>query len=227
MVKIFLLLLLLITNAFADELITIDGSNYVLAGTTSPKYTLILFPGGTGQMNPYLDDNNQIQYAFKGNFLIRSKSLWTKNDRINIVMGNATSSTEKLDQLISYLKHKFSGTKIYLVTTSRSTIDSASLYESMNKKLYGMIFTASFAEIDEVVPAKTDLKLLLVHHINDGCRYTPYAISQEHHRRHGTTIVSIDGGVDEGEPCQAQSHHGFKGVEQDTVDKIVTWIESN
>jgi hypothetical protein len=227
MVKIVLLLLLLITNAFADELITIDDSNYVLSGTNKPQYTFILFPGGTGKMDPHLDESNQIQYAFKGNFLIRSKALWTRNDKINVVMGNSTSSVEKIDKLVDYIQHQFSGTKIYLVTTSRSTIDGASLYESMNNKLYGMVFTASFSNVERVDPAKTSLKLLLVHHIDDSCRHTPFSVSSDHHRRYGTALISIDGGTGDGNPCEAQSQHGFKGVEQETVDKIVAWIEAH
>lgn len=37
-----------------------------------PKFVTILFPGGSGQMNPHMN-NGKVAYDFGGNFLIRSR----------------------------------------------------------------------------------------------------------------------------------------------------------
>jgi hypothetical protein len=37
-------------------------------------------------------------------------------------------------------------------------------------------------------------------------------------------LIAMEGGVSEGEPCEAFAHHGYNGVEHETVTKIAGWI---
>jgi hypothetical protein len=37
----------------------------------------------------------------------------------------------------------------------------------------------------------------------------------------------MSGGQNIGDPCFAQAHHGFNGIEKDTVEKIKLWMKSN
>ena len=38
-------------------------------------------------------------------------------------------------------------------------------------------------------------------------------------------LISIKGGVDSGDPCEAQAYHGFNGREEEVVGKIADWIQ--
>jgi hypothetical protein len=37
-------------------------------------------------------------------------------------------------------------------------------------------------------------------------------------------LLTFDGGVSVGDPCEALAYHGFNGIESDVVTKIVQWI---
>src|SRR5271156_6088484 len=48
---------------------------YILnAANSTPKYIVILFPGGSGVVDPHME-NGHLVYGFKGNFLVRSRAL--------------------------------------------------------------------------------------------------------------------------------------------------------
>ena len=62
-----------------------------------------------------------------------------------------------------------------------------------------------------------------MHHVDDGCAYTPYASAKRLAERY--PLVSVAGGrPPQSKPCQAMSQHGFLGREAETVDAIVNWL---
>jgi hypothetical protein len=42
-----------------------------------------------------------------------------------------------------------------------------------------------------------------------------------------TKLIVIDGGVDQGEPCQARSYHGFNGTENQLIEAAAKFILAN
>ncbi len=40
-------------------------------------------------------------------------------------------------------------------------------------------------------------------------------------------LIVIDGGISEGNPCQAFAYHRFNGVETEVADKIRAWIRKD
>ena len=42
-----------------------------------------------------------------------------------------------------------------------------------------------------------------------------------------TELLTFEGGVDIGNPCEARGHHGFSGIEAEVVEKISAWIKNN
>ena len=63
-----------------------------------------------------------------------------------------------------------------------------------------------------------------MHHKDDPCRGTPYRAALESHERYGTELISMEGGISVGNRCEPFSHHGFNGVERETMDAIKNWI---
>jgi hypothetical protein len=37
-------------------------------------------------------------------------------------------------------------------------------------------------------------------------------------------LLPVKGGVSQGDPCEAYSHHGFNGIESQVVKKIAEWM---
>jgi dienelactone hydrolase len=70
---------------------------------------------------------------------------------------------------------------------------------------------------------------LLVYHANDGCRYTPAASAGRARRlMRGAKRVDIvllrGGSPGSGELCEAHSHHGFAGQDQEVVKTVTGWL---
>ena len=70
--------------------------------------------------------------------------------------------------------------------------------------------------------------MLIVFHEMDGCRYTP-ASSAERARKLFSGAARVDvrilkgGSAGSGPPCEANSHHGFLGQDQEVVDLVTGW----
>jgi hypothetical protein len=63
-------------------------------------------------------------------------------------------------------------------------------------------------------------KTLVIHHRNDGCKFTqPAGVAPFIKWAAGKArIVWLDGGGTQGDPCQARSHHGFEGLDDQVVN---------
>ena len=63
----------------------------------------------------------------------------------------------------------------------------------------------------------------IVHHREDGCRFTPYSEARRLADKY--PLISVSGGKSpESGPCEALSAHGYLGKEDETVEAIVNWM---
>jgi hypothetical protein len=62
-------------------------------------------------------------------------------------------------------------------------------------------------------------RTLVIHHRNDGCKFTqPAGVDPFIRWAGGRARVSwLAGGADAGDACEAQSHHGFNGLDGQVV----------
>ena len=44
------------------------------------------------------------------------------------------------------------------------------------------------------------------------------------HNKYGTDLIEMEGGKSTGDDCEAYAHHGYYGIERETVDKMKAWI---
>lgn len=213
-----------------DELIstakTADGDvvPYVLnAANPQPKFVVILFPGGNGQMNPHLD-NGRVVYGFGGNFLIRGREFLVDDDFATVAT-NTTSDEPRVQALIDDIRQRFPKVQIYLMGTSRGTIATVKLAPYLSGRIAGVIHTSSMGSSIYSFNAK-DYKnrQLIVHHRNDQCRVTRYNSAERAHDAYGTELITMEGGFSEGDPCEAYAYHGYRGIERETMDAIKQWI---
>jgi len=214
----------------AEELVTTaryangEAVPYILdTAGPSPKYVVILFPGGTGIMDPRMD-NGKLVYGFRGNFLIRSR-VHIVDDEFATVSTNSSRSEERIQAVLDDIKRRYPEVRIYLMGTSNGTDPSMSLAGYLSDKIAGEIHTASLNAISRFNPRKYRNRHLVVHHRDDPCSGTQYSSALASHQNYGTELVTMEGGVSTGERCEARSYHGFNGIERETVDAIKKWIK--
>jgi hypothetical protein len=75
-------------------------------------------------------------------------------------------------------------------------------------------------------PARAQLPFLVVGHQKDACKYTSPPTIELFRKWHGgkLDIVMLDGPEGKGDPCEAQSAHGFAGIDGEVVSTVTGWL---
>jgi pimeloyl-ACP methyl ester carboxylesterase len=202
----------------------------------------ILLPGGAGKVD--LERESARRVLDRGNFLVRSRRLFLGEGIATAVMDAPSDQfrgmddgfrlgaahAEDIGKVIAYLKSRFPGVPVFLVGTSRGTISAASAGSRLGKEVDGVVLTATVFLSSRGGPGLSQFDfssvaspLLFVHHVNDGCRSTPYGMAKRLAGRY--PLLSVAGGSPASSgPCEAMSEHGFLGREADTVDAIAKWM---
>ena len=201
-----------------------DVVPYMLTKTTDkpPRYAVIVMPGGEGTLSPEMR-SGEIWFRYRGNFLIRSRALFADDDTVT-VSTDSTGSAERMGAIIRDLRLRYPGVRVYIIGTSRSTLSTMRLADSLDGQVEGFIHTASNNGISRFNTRQYSSRHLLVHHEQDGCRYTQYSAAQTNSQDYGTELITMRGGVTQGDVCEAFGYHGFNGIEPETVGAIKSWI---
>jgi hypothetical protein len=189
----------------------------------SPRYVLILFPGGSGIVDPHME-NGKLIYKAKKNFLLRARPFFVDEEFVT-VSTNSSQIEERIQAIIDDLKKRFPLAKIYLIGTSRGTFDTMRLAGYLSDKIAGEIHTSSLSSIASFNAKKYANRQLVVHHRNDSCKATPFSAAESSHERYGNDFMAMEGGISVGDPCEPFAHHGYDGIERKTVDAIKKWIK--
>ena len=212
-----------------DELATVqtaDGAKFTYLLTTndpaSPRYAVILMPGGPGKLDPRLD-KGKLTMSGSGNFLIRSRSTFADATFI-AASTDATSTPGRIQAIAADLEKRFGKLAIYVVGTSNSTNATLVLAETMDGQVAGFIHTSSFNRISSFDPRKLKSRNLIVVHEKDVCRFTLPSNGQASNKKYGTDLIVMDGGKTSGDDCEALAHHGYNGIERETIARIKEWI---
>jgi len=188
----------------------------------TPRYVVILFPGGTGRVDPRIV-NGELVYGFQGNFLLRSRPLIV-DDEFATVTTNSSDSEARIQAVLDDLKRRFPAAKAYLMGTSNGTASTMKLAGYLSERIAGVIHTSSRSEIQSFDSRRYRNRQLIVHHKSDGCRGTPFFAAESAHQRFGTDFIALQGGISVGNPCEAFAYHGYNGIERETIDAIKKWI---
>jgi hypothetical protein len=212
-----------------DELVTSVRTSagetipFVLTSNgTPPTYAVILMPGGAGRLN-LPTQGSQSTLGDGNNFLIRSRNLFASGPFVAISTDN-TSTLERMMGIIKDVEGRYPGIKIYLVGTSRSTESTMALATPLDGRVAGFVHTSSMGSIGTFDTRPFKSRHLIVLHAMDGCKSTKPSNGMAAHRKYGTDLIVMEGGYSNGDECEPAAHHGYAGVEKETVDKIKAWI---
>ncbi len=195
---------------------TADGSSvaYLLTTTSgqTPRYAVILMPGGKGIMSPQ-----------NGNFLIRSRAIFAEGPFVS-ASTDATSKPDRIMAIANDLQRRYPGVKVYVIGTSRSTEATMALSRPLDGKVAGFVHSSSMNPIASFDPRGLKSRQLIVVHRKDACNATKPSNGVASNRSYGTELIEVDGGKSTGDDCEAYAYHGYNGIERQTIEKIKAWI---
>jgi alpha/beta superfamily hydrolase len=125
---------------------------------------------------------------------------------------------------------------VWLIGTSRGTQSAAYIATALTGEegANGLVLTSTILADDKsrAVPAmplgSLHIPVLVVHHEQDGCKHCAFSeISALMEKLAGSPkiqLISLKGGENRGDPCEAFSYHGFNGLEHEVVSQIASWI---
>jgi dienelactone hydrolase len=215
----------------------------VIKANSKPSTALILFPGADGTKHFGEKDG---RFWVSNNFLMRSaRDLAAAGYIVVAVDAPSDQSCGMSDQfrtspqhakdvrkIIAYLKEKHRMASLYLVGTSKGTISAAYLASVLDEpSIEGVILTAVYSpdELGDIDFSEIDDPVLIVHHVFDECRVTPFhgAVDLKNRLTESPQVdlVGVTGGTRQASgTCNALSNHGFHGTEQPVIRVIKDWI---
>jgi len=155
--------------------------------------------------------------------------------RVYSCLDGYRSSKEHADDVrsvIARLRDEHGVSKIFVMGHSLGTISSRWLAKNLGSEIDGSIHSASMngpnpqGYANSLAGFSYDsiaAPVLHVHNENDACWATPYSIVKEYA---GENLVTVRGGVPEGDPCGGGHLHSYRGREELVVRSIISWIKT-
>jgi alpha-beta hydrolase superfamily lysophospholipase len=216
----------------------------------NPIGSVILLVGGQGVMA--ISPEGKIGWG-AGNQVIRTRASYAAAGFVTIVpdaapdMGTPASPKggyrfspqhgQDLAAVVAYAR----GIKapVAIVGTSRGAVSAGILLAQASGagRPDFMVLTApmlmtygdqpSFQKSLNNSPARAQLPFLVVGHRKDTCKYTSPPSIEAFTKWHGgkVDVVLLDGPEGKGDPCEAQSAHGFAGIDGTVVSTVTGWIK--
>lgn len=212
-----------------------------------PQAAVILLAGGHGGLQ--IDEAGGFGWG-QGNFLIRSRQHFADAGLLTVIVDapsdrqrppflagyrQGAEHAEDLAAVIAWLRRQ-TPRPVWLVGTSRGTQSAAAVATRLPAAAGpdGLVLTASILNDPKSTPVpalpldRLQIPVLVVHHENDACRYCAYGdlpmLMDKLTALPRHALLSFQGGNNQGDPCEAWSHHGFNGIEQEVVRQIAGWI---
>jgi len=215
----------------------------VIKANSRHSTALILFPGHDGTKHFGEKDG---RFWLSKNFLMRIAGDLAATGYVVITVDAPSDQSNGMSdafrtspqhakdirKIIAYIKEKHRVTSFYLVGTSRGTISAAYLASVIDDPaLAGVILTAVYSPTDlgSIDLTEIDDPVLIIHHVYDQCRVTPYHGAMELKTRLTESpkvdLVGVTGAIQPASgPCDALSHHGFYGMDQPVLKVITGWL---
>jgi len=252
--RIFLLLLLALQSGLlrAEALVDIPTrpgvtQRFLLLVPEHPVASVILFAGGNGglQISP-----DGMLGGGRGNFLIRTRAQWATQGFVVVALDapsdrqsepfltgfrQTPEHVQDIRAVIAWIREQYA-LPVWLVGTSRGTQSAAYAATTLPRSEGpdGLVLTSTILTDNKSrpVPAMAldtlQIPTLVVHHRLDGCKVCkPEYLPELMGRLHGAPrkdLIVVEGGVSEGDPCEARAYHGFNGIEETVVTSASRWM---
>ena len=211
----------------------------------SPKAAVILFTGGDGSVQIQPDGSLK-----DGNFLVRTRQFYAERGLLTVVVDSPSDRQSPpflagfrqtpehvadIKASIAWLRAR-TAVPVWLIGTSRGTqsVAYAATQLVAGDGPDGIVLTSTILTdkksraVPDMELSRLRLPVLVVHHEQDGCVLCAFdqtgrlmdRLTASAHKK----LISVNGGVSKGDPCEARAYHGYNGIERQVVDQIVDWI---
>jgi alpha-beta hydrolase superfamily lysophospholipase len=198
--------------------------------------TVVLFPGGSGQVA-----------AVRNNFLLRITPRLVEaglnvavvdvpSDQAGGMSWNWRATADHaadIAAIVATLKAR-APVPLFLVGTSNGSISAGVGAVSVGPPaVAGLVLTSAVwaRGMQFVAAERIRVPVLIVHNKDDGCAVSPYTGAEPFKARlasaPSTTLIVVSGGTSRSAPCEAMSPHGYLGLEDQVVPRIVDWIRAH
>lgn len=214
----------------------------------NPKAAVVLFAGGHGGLQ--ISPNGSLNWG-EGNFMVRSRQMFAAHG-LMVVVVDAPSDRQSppylggfrqkpehvadIKAVIAWLKQQIN-IPVWLVGTSRGTQSAAFIATQIapgEGGPDGVVLTSTILTdkrsrpVPQMPLGRIQVPTLIVHHKQDGCAHCRYEdlpqLMDKLTAAARKELLTFEGGMTKGDPCQAMAYHGFNGIEQEVVAKIAEWI---
>jgi len=206
------------SEAQSEQAVQIGSAFALLDKPANPVGSVILVPGGDGQLGVQPDGTFS---ALKGNQLVRSRAQYVSHGLAALTIDRGVDVAAAVTYMSKVAK------PVVVVATSRGSLRVA---RALSAKPAGLVLTASF--LDEVRaevgnPAALP-PTLVIHHRQDDCKKTPPSAVGPFASWGGAkvTVKWFDGGNNVGDPCQARAYHGFNGLDGAVVATVASFVQA-
>src|SRR5262245_49772927 len=241
-------------GAQVDEIVTAKLERYTIAalvtrqeGAKAFKHGIAIFPGHPGILK-LREENGQLEYEQRGNFLIRSRRHWLDDETLVAVLDAPSDQWATFTQdfrttarygtdvgaVLNEVSKRYPVGDWTFVGTSEGSM-SAFHAARMNAPLAKRVILSSSVwgptnngpGLSSAKFEQLSAPILWVHHENDPCQYTQYRDARRYAEKTMSPLVTVrGGGPEKGGACQAQTAHGFVGVEREVVLAMRSWIKT-
>ncbi len=199
----------------ADQAVSVGGAVALLNKPSSPRAGVILVPGGDGVLNVQQDGRSA---NCGGNQLVRTRKAYLGHGIATLTIDRGVDVAAAVNYMRGIAR------SVVVVGTSRGSLR---VPNALAARPSGIVLTAAFLDgVRSSVGSPGALPpTLVVHHRQDGCRYTPPAAVEPFKAWGGARVgvAWMDGGVNEGDPCQAR---GFTVSMVSTAKSSLPWLNS-
>jgi hypothetical protein len=231
-------------QAIVQDVPTASGSERVLfTGPATPRATVLVFAGGPG--NVQFDSSGRI-VSLAENFLLRTESLWLSRGFAFATIGSTSSLmgvrhtpayADQIAHAIDFVRSR-ANAPVWLIGTSQGSIAAANGAAHLAGRVAGVVLTSSVAGMGRSGETVFDSDLgaiavpaLVVANRYDTCpvavpSYAPQILAALT-RAPRKDVIYVESQELRGDPCEAQSPHGYLGIEADVVQRISDWIRAN
>jgi len=212
---------------------------------------VVLLPGYPSVVRPEMSNGVMVSSPLAGNFLIRARR-HLADDQVMTLLVDCHSSVgdickpeyqasearyRHVKAIIDAAKIKVPSIRqVYLLSTSAGSISSAFIAKQAQEYLSGVIHTAS---IDPTAPksypqltnfnyAAIGIPQAFIHHTDDPCAITQYSYIRSVAEKYKIPLITVAGVSGfTGNPCAANTQHGFKGKEIVVMKHILKMVRGS
>lgn len=213
----------------------------------NPKASALLFAGGHGGLQ--IGADGSMKWG-SGNFLVRTREMLAEqgvlvavidapSDRQSAPFLGGFRQTEEhvadVKASMAWLREQ-AKLPLWLIGTSRGTQSAAYIATHLGgpEGPDGIVLSSTILTDNKgrPVPAmaldQIRIPTLVIHHEQDGCSHCAFSdvplLMTKLTNAPRKQLLSFNGGVNRGDPCEAKSYHGFNGLESDVVAQTAAWI---